>query len=94
MNILDDAFCLVRDHTIEIAQELLSKQRKDCGKAEIEYAIGKAKALIDYAEHCAEMVRQKKLEEPEALKEIKRAHPGFTLETYGFALNNGFFLTR
>lgn len=92
MNFFDEAFCAVRDH--RIAQFREGPQRLDLKNEDIVDAISRAESLVKYAEHCAEMVRQKKLEEPEALKEIKRAHPDFSIETYGFALNHGFFITR
>ena len=53
-----------------------------------------ANNLVKYGEHCAEMVRQQKLEKPEAQKELKRAHPGLGEETDLLALKHGFLLTR
>ena len=92
MNHLDEAFCAVRDRQIDQFRE--GFQVAGIKNEDVANTIDMAKNLVKYAEHCAEMVRQKKLEEPEALNELKRAHPGFSIETYGLALNLGFFRTR
>lgn len=94
MNIFDEAYLVTLDEVTDKANVLLAKAFPSASSDSVADAISKARALIKYAEHCAEMVRQEKLETPEALKEIKRAHPGFDEGTYTKALNNGFFLTR
>ena len=94
MNLFDAAYLNLIDQEIDKAQKNISIEWPNSGEDEILNAIEKAKALIDYAEHCAEMTRKGKLEKIEAVKEIRRAHPGFSEETYGFAFNNGLFLTR
>lgn len=92
MNHLDEAFCAVRDRQIDRFREHF--QVAGIKNEEVAKLIDMAKNLVKYAEHCAEMVRQKKLEEPEALNELKNSYPGYSIETYGLALNLGFFRTR
>jgi len=95
MNLLDEAYLITKKFVVsEKSEKELSLKSPHSSPHEIVSAVQKARGLIDYAEHCADMVRKEKLEEDEAIKEIKRAHPGFSAETYGFALNHGFFLTR
>lgn len=92
MNHLDKAFFAVRDRETE----KISKKFKESGlnEEEITKLFDSAKTLANYSEHCAEMVRQEKLLESEALIELKRAYPGFSPETYGLAFNLGFSRTR
>ncbi len=95
MGLLDEAYLITTQFVVtEISAKKLSRKFPHSSSHEIEKAVEQARDLINYAEHCADMVRKEKLEEVEALKEIKRAHPGFSDDTYGFALNHGFFLTR
>jgi hypothetical protein len=95
MNLFDEAYLITKQRVVaETSEKELSLKFPQFPIQEIAIAVQKARDLINYAEHCADMVRKEKLEENEALKEIKRAHPGFADETYGYALNHGFFLTR
>lgn len=58
MNHLDEAFCAVRDRQIDQFREgfqVAGLKNEDVAKI-----IDVAKNLVKYAEHCAEMVRQKK----------------------------------
>ncbi|MBK8870921.1 MAG: hypothetical protein KBD85_01610 [Elusimicrobia bacterium] len=92
MNHFDQVFFAVRDREIE----KIRKAFKESGLNEVDITkfIDSAKNLVHYSEHCAEMVRQEKLLESEVLIELKRAHPGFSEETYGLAFNLGFSRTR
>lgn len=95
MNLFDEAYLITKQRVVaEISEKELALKFPRSPIQEIANAVQKAGELISYAEHCADMVRKEKLEEYEAVKEIKRAHPGFSEETYRFALNHGFFLTR
>ncbi len=91
----DEAFLITKQRVVaEISEKELASKYPQFPNQEIASAVQRSRDLIAYAEHCADMVRKGRLEEGEAVKELKRAHPGFSDETYGYALNHGFFLTR